>query len=88
MERKAVSQNSSRPFSVPQLSIKRARPTQFYLQSVGKHRKRLLYRLARLDPSLQIMRIGSISVAEAMGHSNGCNPAFTENCMVGGVVRV
>ena len=34
MERKAVSQNPSRPFGVPHLSIKRARPTQFYVQTV------------------------------------------------------
>lgn len=34
MERKAISQNPSRSFGVPQLSIKRARPTPFSLQCV------------------------------------------------------
>lgn len=79
MERKAVSQNSSRPFSVPQLTIKRARPTQFYRQSIGRYpRMPLQYRLARLDPFFANYEIGSILGGRTNdGHGNGCNPAFT-----------
>lgn len=87
MERKAVSQNSSRPFSVPQLSIKWARPTQIYLPSVGKYPGRLSQCiLTRLDPSLQIIRIGAGLVAEAITATGRMQPRVHE-WDLGGVVR-
>jgi hypothetical protein len=81
MERKAVSQNPSRPFGVPQLFIKRARPTQFYLDSVGIDPDFLSrWYLARWNPFLRILRTTSILVAETIaGHDNVCNPAFTND---------
>lgn len=79
MERKAVSQSSSRPFSVPQLSIKWARPTQIYLQSVGKYPERLSpCILSRLDPSLQLIRIGARLVAETITATERMQPRVHE----------
>lgn len=86
MERKAVSQNSSRPFSVPQLSIKWARPTQIYLQPVEKYPGRLSQCiLARLAPSLQIIRIGARLVAETITATGRMQPRVHEWNL--GVVR-